>query len=219
MPVVCALLVASCGGAAPSGPDVATRSSGGEAGVISDDGGAGEDGALPADGPAIAIDTAPASYAGGCPSVLPAPGPCAPEGRACTYGQAVHLDCRDRATCKSGRWAIVRGTCPALSPPAQCPASPVPGGACSGSLLCSYPSGTECACSAGKPLPAQWLCDLPRMEPGCPPTPPNAGTACTGIPHNCNYTCGSLGATNVSTYCEGDGVWTVAESPCGAPGG
>jgi hypothetical protein len=206
-------------GNAAAGGDGASGAGGGAGGSAGTWDGAAGSGAG-GDAAGAAGDAGPAAdgatYVQSCPAALPAAGgSCAPENRICSYGAAPRGDCRDVATCAAGgKWSVRKATCAAPSPAAECPATaPAAGAACpKPEQVCAYPATKECMCLAGA---AGWACDSQRpSNPGCPPAPPNAGTACAGT-SSCSYPCGLLGTSAVTASCVG-GAWTWGLLPCGA---
>jgi hypothetical protein len=200
----------------------------------STDGGAGEvgatvpfDGATPEDTPAVqdgakadsgvtADASQPGTYGAGCPTTFPGPGPCSVNGRVCTYGDQALSQCRDKATCSGGQWVLAKGTCSMPAPDGGCPAT-LAGSACASLGFCSFANGTVCQCVALLAHDLVWLCTPGMNSPACPPTPPNAGTTCSG--GGCTYSCGDLSSTSVTVSCGNDGLWQWSEYPCSGTGG
>jgi hypothetical protein len=148
-----------------------------------------------------------------CPATAPSSGSACPKnGLQCQYGADPRLPCKTLATCQGTTWQITpppasecggpTPTCPATQPTGQCSS---PG------EICGYGS-TTCDCSCG-PLcgPGNtgfWSCQ--SALPGCPTTPPNAGTACTTNGATCRYQCGPDGARQCSA-----GTWKLQDGgPC-----
>jgi hypothetical protein len=156
------------------------------------------------------------AYVATCPVALPADGAaCIEADRTCSYGTAPRGECRDRATCVGGHWAVHAGACAPPSLAADCPAAaPAPQALCTkDQQLCAYPDGRECVCFAGAISKLGWVCDAPRNTGGdCPASAPNAGTPCAGTA-SCTYVCGLLTANSVLARCV-SGAWTWAFTPC-----
>lgn len=148
----------------------------------------------------------------GCPAAPVSGRACAPNGRLCTYGSAPRGECRDRATCVEGAWAVRAGDCAPPSDAGACPASAPTAEACTPKdQLCAYAGGVECVCVGSG---VGWQCDTPRSPtPGCPVTPPNAGTSCAPAA-TCAYACGLLSTHAIFAQCAADGTWTWSLMPC-----
>jgi hypothetical protein len=216
--LVLVLLGAGCASPAGQGKDGAPQTPADAAGQAQRQ---GDDG--PATDAAIAPDTAtdaaiaPDTAKDGSSADGPAAS-CSPVGAACTTnedpqcssGDGVEIACRSYRVCSDGRWQPAQSflaPCQAGGPGA-CPASaPVPGGVCTvHAQLCSYPSGTSCACvsdcASGVDAgvcnrPFTWTCNVANLSAGslCPPRAPQLGDPCGDQPVQCQYgpTCAAYG--------------------------
>jgi hypothetical protein len=140
---------------------------------------------------------------GPCPDAVPTDGTaCGLPGLSCEYGGDAHLLCSQIADCLDGTWSVPANQC---VPASNCPAAFGANRDCLSRGPCDYPEGRcECtACSGG----VHWQCRAwTDVGPGCDPTRPRAGSACSSEGAQCNYAdcCGvSLGPDLVCT----DGRW------------
>jgi hypothetical protein len=216
-----ALSLAACGGTfsvAPTGSSGAGGSSGNGASSAST--GAAPTGSSSAGststgagGESVGVASSTSSSGGAgapCPSMEPTSGePCgvASAGVRCTYGDSVAANCRDVWTCTSGAWSGMKASCP--PPTAVCPTEPAPNEPCTGmGVECVYDPASVCYCGCGGgacSLPYHWQCSGPPTTPGCPPTVPNDGTACSQDKLECTYGAPCT-PTNAIVDCT-DGYW------------
>jgi hypothetical protein len=159
----------------------------------------------------------------GCPDAAPEGGEqCDKEGLFCTYGDAPRAQCRTAVTCSGGSWVLGDSArCINTEPPAGfCPATPpADDTACSSNgAICTYGDGTICECSTcgrGQCQPSPtlpwWTCRA-HSPSTCPPTAPNAGTACEEVGQGCYYglVCGYSGA---GMSCGENGAWVWERDP------
>jgi hypothetical protein len=190
-----ALLFAACGGSTSTTPaDV-------DGGSTID--GGGRDGAPSADG----------GKPVGCPADPPGAGAsCTRDGLECEYGTDPRHQCREVATCSSGKWEVMAPKC-AQIPPTTCPASraAASGKECSPeAAICVYEDALKCSCTTcpnpypicqtlPKPI---WSCEAPNEDAACPPARPNFGTTCSQEQKECSYGC----EPDNNLICTG-GVW------------
>jgi hypothetical protein len=190
-PVVLSMVLAACGGVAltPPPPDGGAGSGGGTAG-----GGAGGSG-----GHAGSGGTGGAGgHASPCPGAPPQDGAgCSQDGLLCAWGDDPRGElCRTAATCSAGHWKVTPPEatfCTPLQDVGACPDDL--GASCTMDSTCTKPDGSSCRCTNCRPTapicgamstPA-WYCPQSPTTTGCPPTPPNFGTACAAEGVDCNY--------------------------------
>ena len=225
----CATKGSSTGGAGGAGGSAA--SSGGSGGTTSSGGSAGSGGAAASGGTggsgAAECPTTPPTLYGECPVEL--------NPTSCSYGDSILPECREewRCECISQQPGIAchwqgasspvacaandAGACPASAPVAGADGGLAACDAAADGTRCGYADGTICHCTSclevGGPCqpvtPPRWSCSPPPATSGCPPTIPNAGTACSQPALRCIYDsyCG------IEATCELD-RWTWQFLPC-----
>jgi hypothetical protein len=171
----------SAGGSASGADDntagVLSRAGRGSGGRPSEVGGTNSAGTTPVDPPLA-----------NCPENLPESGEACEGALSCSYGEDVRTQCRPRATCGSGVWAISEPDCPKLT---ACGALVKPGIVCeSMAEACVTKDYEYCACQACTGdvcgTKSTWQCSGGSSSGGCPELAPNEGQSCSGNA-SCSY--------------------------------
>jgi hypothetical protein len=194
--------VSGAGGSAGTGGGIGGRGSGGAAGGAGTGGGGGQGtggnrGSGGVGGGGAGGGSGGAGGGSACPASMPQAGAACTGSASCSFGEEPSLDCRQRARCVGGLWAITPapGYCTAPRDPA-CPATAALaiGAACDlGGPVCFYSSLCSCVpCNCdvagcfplcrGRPMGTPvWDCraQSPSSGPACPAAIPNEGAPCT----------------------------------------